>query len=222
MPICLLTALPGTSPLNGLPRCSLEGGGVIRLDWGQTKSGHRGGWPVNPIEPPQALYGVGCGMGLDQGRAWSGHRRGWPEIPFNIKLDQGAWHSLQGNETRVNLVGPPERVAGQSVQAATGSLLSGGLKGRSRIRSYLIHPQLIELPRGTIAQWACGYVAGFRRGSDRARQGGCYEVGAMGPDPVAAARGFWSVLGRAGFDPPFLSPTARGIPSGGGWGTFWN
>ena len=133
-----------------------------------------------------------------------------------------AWHSLQGNETRVNLVGPPERVAGQSFQATTGALLSGGLKAMSRIRSSLIHPQLLELPRGTIAQWAHGYVAGCRRGSDRARQGGCYEVGAMGPDPVAAARGFWTVLGRAGFDPPFLSPTARGIPSGGGWGTCWN
>ncbi len=59
------------------------------MDQGQTKSGHRGGWLVNPVEPPQALYGVGGGMGLDQGRAWSGHRRGWPEIPLNMKLDQG-------------------------------------------------------------------------------------------------------------------------------------
>ena len=126
-----------------------------------------------------------------------------------------AWHSLQGNETRVNLVGPPERVAGQSVQAATGSLLSGGLKGTSRIRSYLIHPQLLELPRGTIAQWAHGYVAGCRRGSDRARQGGCYEVGAMCPDPVAAARGFWTVLGRAGFDPPFSLAYCPWYPFGG-------
>ena len=76
-------------PLTYSPGALLRAGGVGRLDQGQTKSGHRGGWPVNPVEPPQALYGVGCGMGLDQGRAWSGHRRGWPEIPLNMKLDQG-------------------------------------------------------------------------------------------------------------------------------------
>ena len=104
-------------------------------------------------------------------------------------------------------------MAGQSVQAAAGSLWSGGLKGRSRIRSSLILPPTSELPRGTIAQWAHGYVAGCRRGSDRARQGGCYEVGAMGPDPVAAARGlFWDVLGSA---PPFSLAYCPWCPFGG-------
>ena len=112
----------------------------------------------------------------------------------------------------MNLVGPPERVAGQSFRATTGALLSGGLKGMSRIRSSLIHPQLLELPRGTIGQWAHGYVAVSRGGSDRARRGGCYEVGAMGPDPVPAARGFRLLLGRGGFDPPLLSPTANMSP----------
>ena len=37
----------------------------------------------------------------------------------------------------------------------------------------------------------------------------------MGPDPVAAARGFWSVLGRAGFDPPFSLAYCPWYPFGG-------
>ena len=56
-------------------------------------------------------------------------------------------------------------------------------------------------------QWARGYVADVGGGSSRARQGGCHEGGALGPDPVAAARGFclgpfWDVLGSP---PPPLS-----------------
>ena len=55
-------------PLTDSPGALLRAGSVIRFYQEQTWSGHRGGWPVNPIEPPQALYGVGCGMGWAQGR----------------------------------------------------------------------------------------------------------------------------------------------------------
>ena len=48
-------------PLTYSPGAILIAGGVVRLDQGQTKSGHRGGWPVYPVGPPQALYGEGCG-----------------------------------------------------------------------------------------------------------------------------------------------------------------
>ena len=72
------------------PKIGLE----IRLGRGQTKLGHRGGWSVNPVGPPQALYGVGCGSrsiwnktkGKLAGRATPSALRIGVRIPFNMQV----------------------------------------------------------------------------------------------------------------------------------------